>query len=111
MLPGLSRSGTTIATGIILGDKREEVAQFSFFMVVVPILGQALLDLVKMFSASGEAVDQSPVGVVPMIVGFLAAFIVGCLACNWMLNLVKKGKLVWFSLYCVVVGVICIIFA
>lgn len=111
VLPGLSRSGTTIATGIILGDKREEVAQFSFFMVVIPILGQALLDLVKMFSASGEAVDQSPVGVVPMIVGFLAAFIVGCLACNWMLNLVKKGKLVWFSLYCVVVGVICIIFA
>ena len=71
VLPGLSRSGTTIATGIILGDKREEVAQFSFFMVVVPILGQALLDIVKMFSASGEADGQSPVGIVPMIVGFL----------------------------------------
>lgn len=110
VLPGLSRSGTTISTGIILGDNREQVAQFSFFMVVIPILGQALLDLVKMVSG-GEAAAESPIGIVPMIVGFLAAFIVGCLACKWMLNLVKNGKLVWFALYCVVVGVTCMIFA
>lgn len=105
VLPGLSRSGTTIATGILLGDKREQVAQFSFFMVIIPILGEALLNVVKMF-AGGEAL--SPVGTVPMLVGFLASFIVGCLACKWMIALVNKGKLVWFALYCVVMGVVCI---
>lgn len=110
VLPGLSRSGSTIATGILLGDNRERVAQFSFFMVVIPILGQALLDLVKVLGAApGEA--ESPVGLTAMAVGFLAAFIVGCIACNWMLNLVKKGKLVWFAVYCVVVGVLCIVLA
>lgn len=110
VLPGLSRSGSTIATGILLGDNRERVAQFSFFMVVIPILGEALLDLVKLLGAApGEA--ESPVGFTDMAVGFLAAFIVGCIACNWMLNLVKKGKLVWFALYCVVVGVLCIVLA
>lgn len=110
VLPGLSRSGSTIATGILLGDNRERVAQFSFFMVVIPILGQALLDLVKVLGAApGEA--ESPVGFTVMAVGFMAAFIVGCIACNWMLNLVKKGKLVWFAVYCVVVGVLCIVLA
>lgn len=110
VLPGLSRSGSTIATGILLGDNRERVAQFSFFMVVIPILGQALLDLVKVLGAApGEA--ESPVSFTAMAVGFLAAFIVGCIACNWMLNLVKKGKLVWFAVYCVVVGVLCIVLA
>lgn len=106
VLPGLSRSGTTIATGIILGDKREQVAQFSFFMVIIPILGEALLDLMKMLG--GDVAEASPIGFVPMAVGFLSSFIVGCLACNWMLSLVNKGKLVWFALYCVVVGVVCI---
>lgn len=110
VLPGLSRSGSTIATGILLGDNRERVAQFSFFMVVIPILGQALLDLVKVLGAApGET--ESPVGFTAMAVGFMAAFIVGCIACNWMLNLVKKGKLVWFAVYCVVVGVLCIVLA
>ena len=106
VLPGLSRSGTTIATGILLGDNRSKVAQFSFFMVVIPILGQALLDLVKLLGAEGG--EASPVGLVPMVIGFLASFIVGCLACKWMLAIVNKGKLVWFALYCLVVGVICI---
>lgn len=110
VLPGLSRSGSTIATGILLGDNRERVAQFSFFMVVIPILGQALLDLVKELGAAPGAAE-SPVGFTAMAVGFLAAFIVGCIACNWMLNLVKKGKLVWFAVYCVVVGVLCIVLA
>lgn len=110
VLPGLSRSGSTIATGILLGDNRERVAQFSFFMVVIPILGHALLDLVKVLGAApGET--ESPVGFTAMAIGFLAAFIVGCIACNWMLNLVKKGKLVWFAVYCVVVGVLCIVLA
>lgn len=112
VLPGLSRSGTTIATGIIIGDKREQVAQFSFFMVVIPILGEALLDMKKIFGI--EAVDAAAgsseafIGIVPIVVGFLASFIVGCLACKWMLSLVKKGKLVWFALYCLIVGLICI---
>lgn len=110
VLPGLSRSGSTIATGILLGDNRERVAQFSFFMVVIPILGQALLDFVKVLGAAPGAAE-SPVGFTAMAVGFLAAFIVGCIACNWMLNLVKKGKLVWFAVYCVVVGVLCIVLA
>lgn len=110
VLPGLSRSGSTIATGILLGDKREEVAQFSFFMVIIPIIGQALLDLKDMLAPAADAVQSASVGFVPVIVGFLASFIVGCLACKWMLAIVKKGKMVWFAVYCLIVGVICIVF-
>ncbi len=112
VLPGLSRSGTTIATGILIGDKREQVAQFSFLMVIIPILGEALLDLKHMFGIdavdAAAGVPEAPIGIIPIVVGFLAAFIVGCIACKWMLNIVKKGKLVWFALYCVIVGLICI---
>ena len=107
VLPGLSRSGTTIATGIILGDNREKVAQFSFFMVIIPILGEAALDLYKYLSQSGDATQS--IGFLPMLIGFLSSFLVGCAACRWMLNLVKKGRLVWFALYCVVAGVVCIL--
>ena len=107
VLPGLSRSGTTIATGILLGDRRDKVAQFSFFMVIIPILGEALLDIKKM--VGGEALAQEAIGWLPMVVGFLASFIVGCMACKWMLELVKKGKLVWFAVYCLIVGVVCIV--
>ncbi|MDE7381131.1 MAG: undecaprenyl-diphosphate phosphatase [Muribaculaceae bacterium] len=106
VLPGLSRSGTTIATGILLGDKRDKVASFSFLMVIIPILGEALLDVKDML---GESASAESIGALPMIVGFLTAFIVGCCACRWMLELVKKGKLIWFALYCVVMGVICIL--
>lgn len=109
VLPGLSRSGTTIATGIMLGDKREQVAQFSFFMVIIPILGEALLGLKKIITADPEAATQS-VGLIPLAIGFIASFVVGCVACRWMLELVKKGKLVWFALYCLVAGLICIIY-
>lgn len=108
VLPGLSRSGSTIATGLIIGDKREEVAQFSFFMVIIPILGEALLDIKDMIAPAADAAAASPIGFVPMAVGFLAAFISGCLACKWMLNIVKKGKLIWFAVYCVIVGLVCI---
>ena len=107
VLPGLSRSGTTIATGILIGDKREQVAQFSFFMVVIPILGEALLDIKDMFGL--EAAGEQAIGFVPIMVGFLASFIVGCLACKWMLSIVKKGKLVWFAVYCLIVGIICLL--
>lgn len=109
VLPGLSRSGSTIATGILLGDNREKVAQFSFFMVIIPILGNALLDLKDLLSPA-EGVVSSPIGFVPLAIGFISSFIVGCLACKWMLQLVKKGKMVWFAVYCAIVGILCLVF-
>ncbi|MCH5232635.1 MAG: undecaprenyl-diphosphate phosphatase [Muribaculaceae bacterium] len=108
VLPGLSRSGSTIATGIILGDKRSSVAYFSFLMVIIPILGEALLDLKELVSTPAAQGDNGA-GVLALVVGFFAAFTVGCAACKWMINLVKRGKLVWFSIYCVVMGIICIL--
>lgn len=110
VLPGLSRSGSTIATGILLGDRRSEVAQFSFIMVVIPIVGEALLDLVGMMSAETSATAGGGVGWVSMLIGFFSAYLVGCAACKWMIALVKKGRLVWFALYCLIVGILCIVF-
>ncbi len=107
VLPGLSRSGTTIATGILIGDKRDKAASFSFLMVIIPILGEALLDLKDILTEPAAQGDNA-VGVVSLVVGFLASFIVGCFACKWMLNLVKKGKLIWFAVYCVVMGIVCL---
>lgn len=107
VLPGLSRSGTTIATGIIIGNKRDRVAAFSFLMVIIPILGETLLDCLKM-AKDGVPAD-SQVGAIAMIIGFFSAFIVGCGACKWMLSLVRKGKLVWFAVYCLVMAVVCML--
>lgn len=112
VLPGLSRSGSTIATGILLGNKRGQVATFSFIMVILPIIGEAMLDLAKMLTSSGEAAAANgaePVGAGAMIIGFLSAFLVGCAACKWMIALVKKGKLIWFSIYCVAAGLLCLL--
>lgn len=109
VLPGLSRSGTTIATGIILGDNREKVAQFSFLMVIIPILGKGLLDLKDMLFPDEVAAAAPAVGTLPLVIGFLASFIVGCIACKWMLNIVKQGKLVWFAVYCVLAGILCLV--
>lgn len=108
VLPGLSRSGTTIATGILLGDKRDKVAAFSFLMVIIPILGEALLDVKEMVSSPVQQ-GENAVGAMALVIGFAASFIVGCCACKWMLNLVKKGKLVWFAGYCVIMGIICLL--
>lgn len=102
VLPGLSRSGTTIATGLMLGNKKSSMAQFSFLMVIPPILGEALLDVMKV--AKGEDLGGE-IGMLPLIVGFVAAFISGCIACKWMIGIVKKGKLVYFAYYCAIVGV------
>ena len=102
-MPGLSRSGSTIATGLLLGNKKESMAQFSFLMVLAPILGEMLLNIVK-----GEVVFAS-IGLVPMLAGFIAAFVVGCLACKFMIGIVKRGKLIWFALYCAVAGVVSIV--
>lgn len=108
VLPGLSRSGTTIATGILIGDKREKVAAFSFLMVIIPILGEALLDVVKMIRPAADAADVPSVGAGALIIGFVASFVIGCAACKWMLRLVNKGQLVWFSVYCLAVGILCL---
>ncbi|MCB8994759.1 MAG: undecaprenyl-diphosphate phosphatase [Bacteroidales bacterium] len=106
VMPGLSRSGSTIATGLLLGNKREEVARFSFLMVIIPILGANLLEVVRGdFSLAANTSSMS------LIVGFLAAFITGILACKWMINMVKKGNLIYFSLYCLLLGISAIIFA
>ncbi|MDE7392942.1 MAG: undecaprenyl-diphosphate phosphatase, partial [Muribaculaceae bacterium] len=111
VIPGLSRSGTTIATGLMLGDRRDRVAQFSFFMVIIPILGEALLDVKDMIAGSGDAAAaEVSVGLLPLVIGFISAFVVGCIACKWMLNIVKRGKLYWFAVYCVIMGLICIFF-
>ena len=101
-LPGLSRSGTTIATGLLLGNQKATVATFSFLMVLAPIMGQALLDVVDGgFASSG-------IGFGALAAGFISAFVVGCLACRFMINVVKRGKLIWFAIYCAVVGVVAI---
>lgn len=105
VLPGLSRSGTTIATGLLCGVKKESVAQFSFLMVLIPILGEAFLDLLKLMQ--GEITSE--LGIVPAVVGFLAAFATGCLACRFMLEVVRRQRLVWFAVYCAIVGLVTII--
>lgn len=107
VLPGLSRSGTTIATGLILGNKKSRMAQFSFLMVIPPILGEALLDLVK---AAKNGFDVAFAGLTPsaLIIGFLASFVSGVLACKWMIGIVQKGKLVYFAIYCLIVGLVTI---
>ena len=98
VIPGLSRSGTTISTGLLCGMKREVVAQFSFLMVLVPILGEAFLDVV------GGDMAASAAGAPALAIGFIAAFLSGLFACKAMIALVKKAKLKWFALYCAVVG-------
>lgn len=110
VLPGLSRSGSTIATGLLLGDKKEKLAQFSFLMVIPPILGEALLDTKDILE---KGFSQAMVGISPLaaVIGFVAAFIFGCIACKWMINIVKRGKLIYFATYCAIVGAVAIIFA
>ena len=109
VLPGVSRSGSTIATGLLLGNKKETLAQFSFLMVIPPILGEALLDVMKAVKGGAEAVTAG-IGAVPLLAGFLAAFLSGCLACKWMIGIVRKGKLIYFGIYCAIVGALLIIF-
>jgi undecaprenyl-diphosphatase len=105
VMPGLSRSGTTIATGLLLGNNKAKMAQFSFLMVIPPILGEALLDVVKMMKGENIAGD---IPMLSLVIGFLAAFISGCIACQWMINIVKKGKLIYFAIYCAIAGAVTI---
>lgn len=108
VLPGLSRSGTTIATGLILGNKKENIAQFSFLMVLIPILGETFLNVLDMIK---DPAVLGGIGFLPLAVGFVGAFLSGCIACKFMINLVKKGKLIYFAIYCAIVGAITIIFS
>ena len=108
VLPGLSRSGTTIATGLLLGNKKERMAQFSFLMVIPPVLGEALLDVMDI-ADKGFSTAMDGISPAALIIGFLAAFITGCAACKWMINIVKKGKLIWFAVYCVIIGILAIV--
>ncbi len=105
VMPGISRSGATIATGLILGNKKESVAQFSFLMVLVPILGNTLLDIISM----GGDISFGDVGTLPMTAGFLSSFIIGALACRFMINIVRQGKLIWFAYYCLAAGLLSIV--
>jgi len=108
--PGLSRSGSTIATGILLGNRKENVAKFSFLMVIIPVLGEAFLDVVKVMKNSDTQMFSS-MNTSAIVCGFCAAFISGLFACKWMINLVKKGKLVYFAYYCIAVGLIVILYS
>ncbi|MBR1469508.1 MAG: undecaprenyl-diphosphate phosphatase [Prevotella sp.] len=110
VMPGLSRSGSTIATGLLLGNKKEKLAQFSFLMVIPPILGEALLNVVKAFKG-GAAAAVGNLSTTALVVGFLAAFVSGCFACKWMIDIVKRGKLIYFAIYCAVVGALVLIFS
>ncbi|MBQ8050150.1 MAG: undecaprenyl-diphosphate phosphatase [Bacteroidaceae bacterium] len=110
VLPGLSRSGSTIATGLLLGNKKERLAEFSFLMVIPPILGEALLDVLKAMKHGTEAATAG-ISTTALAVGFLTAFVSGCLACKWMINIVRRGKLVYFGIYCAIVGVLLILFS
>ena len=102
IFPGLSRSGATISTGILLGNRRRNVTRFSFLMVIIPILGEAFLDLMK----GNFSLAQSGISASALLIGFLAAYISGLIACQWMLDIVRKGKLIYFAYYCIAVALI-----
>ena len=114
VLPGLSRSGSTIATGLLLGNSRKTLAQFSFLMVIPPILGEAIIDFKHIVAPSAEYLAShgaaAPIPTTSLIVGFIAAFVSGCFACKWMISLVKKCKLIYFAIYCAVVGLTVLIY-
>lgn len=105
VLPGLSRSGSTIATGLILGNNKAHMAQFSFLMVIPPILGEALLDTIEV-AKKGFSATFGDLSVMALVVGFVAAFVSGIAACKWMIGIVRRGKLIYFAYYCVAVGAV-----
>ncbi|MDR1096619.1 MAG: undecaprenyl-diphosphate phosphatase [Tannerella sp.] len=110
VVPGLSRSGSTIATGILLGNKKESVAKFSFLMVIVPVLGEAMLDVLKMLKGD-ESAAFFAIPVNAMICGFVTAFLSGAFACKWMIDIVKRGKFIYFAYYCIAMGLFVVIYS
>ena len=109
VVPGVSRSGSTIATGLLSGVKREAMAQFSFLMVLIPIIGEQSLDLLKV--AMGKEVFGGSVGALALVLGFVAAFLAGFFACKVMIAIVRKAKLSWFALYCLLVAILIFVLA
>ena len=113
VLPGLSRSGSTIATGLLLGNSRKSLAQFSFLMVIPPILGEALIDFKHIVAPSADYLAShsaaEAIGTMPLLVGFAAAFISGCFACKFMIAMVKKCKLIYFAIYCALAGTLVLV--
>ena len=105
VLPGISRSGATIATGILLGNKKEETAKFSFLMVLLPVIGANVMDVID----SMPITNSKSSDIMPLLIGFFVAFITGLIACKWMLFIVKRGKLIYFSVYCLIIGLLAII--
>jgi undecaprenyl-diphosphatase len=105
VLPGISRSGATIATALLLRNKRMEAARFSFLMVLLPILGKAGMDATRGDMASG------PIAVMPLLMGFISAFVIGFLACKLMIRIVSNSKLIYFAIYCAVVAILTIVFS
>lgn len=104
VLPGLSRSGATISTGMMLGVKKEDVARFSFLMVLIPVLGEAFLELI-----SGEfSTAAAEMNTMPLLLGFISAFISGLFACKFMISIVKRAKLKYFAIYCAMAGLFCL---
>ena len=105
VIPGISRSGATISTGLLLGNKRESVTRFSFLMVLIPIIGANAKDIMDTGLAGMEKI-----GILPLAIGFVTAFISGLFACKAMIGIVKKGNLVYFAIYCAIIGTLAIIF-
>jgi undecaprenyl-diphosphatase len=103
VVPAISRSGATIATGLLLGNKKEDITKFSFLMVLIPIIGVNLLEIVKGESETGNS------GFFVLFAGFITAFISGYFACKWMINLVMKSKMIWFAIYCAIAGLLSIL--
>jgi undecaprenyl-diphosphatase len=108
ILPGISRSGATISTSVLLGIDRERAARFSFLMVVPLIFGKMAKDILKMINPDEQLMTTSPVDTISLVVGFVFAFFTGIFACKWMISLVKNSKLIYFAIYCFVIGTIAI---
>jgi undecaprenyl-diphosphatase len=103
VIPGISRSGATIATGLLIGNKKDDMARFSFLMVLLPVIGANFLEIF-----SGDVSGENT-GIAIILVGFIAAFVAGYLACKWMIALVRRSKLIWFSIYCVIIGLLAVL--
>ena len=104
ILPGISRSGATIALGVILGIDKSKAARFSFLMVIPLIFGSMAKSILEIDSQVSE------ISILSLSLGFIAAFITGILACKWMIEWVKNSKLWYFSVYCLIAGSVAIIF-
>ncbi|HSW68030.1 MAG TPA: undecaprenyl-diphosphate phosphatase [Bacteroidales bacterium] len=107
IIPGISRSGATIGTALLLGIDKSKATRFSFLMVLLPIAGGSLIKAIDLFGN----IEKYSGELLPMITGFVASFIAGWIACNWMLSIVRKGNIVYFSIYCIFIGLIAISFS